>query len=484
MPFCSFSDGAAMFDVTPIENMFLLEYLPTAPEGFLRVYLYARMLCLHPELGGEIADVAKALRMDEDAVFNAFAYWEKQGLVERLTDRPPSYAIRPIRGGDMQSEMDRDYYAYRDFNASMQDLFGAEHLLQPNQYKLANDWLNVLGMSQEAVLKLLEYELKHGGKQPASVFKRADKRAAEWADRGIRTLEDVEKAIAYDDRVYSMANMVMKQFSLRRHATVNELDCVRRWIGEWKLTEQDVLDACAQTTKSRSPTIGYLDAILRERAQTGGDDSFERTKDVLRELGAPQAVPTPEQVKKYRAWLDQGFEVEALQLAAKRCAGKGWHKFESLEDMLEQWAAEGVYSHAAAEAYLARMRQSYLEALNVMQAAGLSRRPGAEDMKRCEAWKARFAPEIILFAAECARGMGKPMLYMEKVLASWEREGVSTLEGAREARERATAASKAKDAPRQQAAPSNFQQRSYTKQETDKDYFDLEKFFSEEGDKV
>ena len=37
MPFCSFSEGAAMFDVTPIENMFLLEYLPTAPEGFLRV---------------------------------------------------------------------------------------------------------------------------------------------------------------------------------------------------------------------------------------------------------------------------------------------------------------------------------------------------------------------------------------------------------------------------------------------------------------
>ena len=51
MPFCSFSEGAAMFDVTPIENMFLLEYLPTAPDGFLRVYLHARMLCLHPELG-------------------------------------------------------------------------------------------------------------------------------------------------------------------------------------------------------------------------------------------------------------------------------------------------------------------------------------------------------------------------------------------------------------------------------------------------
>ena len=71
MPFCRFAEGAGMYDVTPIENMFLLEYLPSAPEGFLRVYLYARMLTLHPELGEDIADVARALRMDEESVYNA-----------------------------------------------------------------------------------------------------------------------------------------------------------------------------------------------------------------------------------------------------------------------------------------------------------------------------------------------------------------------------------------------------------------------------
>ena len=122
MPFCSFSKNAAMFDVTPIENMFLLEYLPTAPDGFLRVYLYARMLCLHPELGGEIADMARALRMEEEAVFNAFSYWERQGLVERLSDRPPTYALLPLKthAAPQKSGMERDYYEYREFNASLQ----------------------------------------------------------------------------------------------------------------------------------------------------------------------------------------------------------------------------------------------------------------------------------------------------------------------------------------------------------------------------
>ena len=478
MPFCSFSEGSAMFDVTPIENMFLLEYLPTAPEGFLRVYLYARMLCLHPELGGEIGDMARALRMDEDAVFNAFSYWERQGLVERLSDRPPTYAIRPLKGGEIQCELDRDYYKYREFNARLQDLFGSQ-LLHPSQYETASDWLNVLGMSQDAVLKMLEYELKRGGKQPAAVFKRADKRAAEWADRGIKTLEDVERAISYDEGVYSMANLVMKQFSMRRNPTMNELDCVRRWIGEWKLTEADVLAACEKTTNSRNPSIAYLDAILRARMESGGEeDSFSELRDILRELNPANAVPAAEQLKVYRRWLEQGFEKEAILLAAKRCAGKNWHSFDKLGEMLDEWKENRAFSLAQAEVYLANKKVAYLEMKQLMQLAGLSRSPSNDDVGRYEGWKEKYSPEIMAFAAECANGKGKPIPYMEKMLDNWAKQGISTLEAARADHARA---GKPAQKP---ASPVNFEQRSYTREENKEVYFDLEKFFAEEDKKA
>ena len=98
MPFFSFAEGAAMFDATPIENMFLMDHLPIAPGEFVKVYLYARMLCLHPEISGSTAEMAEALRMDEDTVLNAMAYWEQQGLARRLTDRPPTYELMPVQG--------------------------------------------------------------------------------------------------------------------------------------------------------------------------------------------------------------------------------------------------------------------------------------------------------------------------------------------------------------------------------------------------
>ena len=477
MPFCSFSEGAAMFDVTPIENMFLLEYLPTAPDGFLRVYLYARMLCLHPELGQEIGDVARALNMEEDAVLNALQYWEQQGLVEKLSDRPASYAIRPLRGdAAVQAEADRDYYKYREYNSSLQDMFGAAELLEPKHYKIANDWLNVLGYTQDAALKLLEYEMRlPGGRKPAAVFRRADKRAVEWAERGIRTIEDVERAIAYDDRVYAMARAAMSQLGINRKPTLSELDCVRRWIDEWKLTEADVIAACAQTTKSRAPSIGYLDAILRSRME--GDAHFAAVKDILRELGAICAVPTPDQTKKYAALLEQGFEPEAILLAAVQCARKRKNSFEELEWMIGKWGEAGVRTREQAERYVSDMQQATREVRALLEAAGLSRRPNMDDLERYEGWKREHSPELLRCAAECARGARMPVKYMDKLLLEWKRAGIETPEAARAQHGAATAAPTA--APKQ-----NYQQHSYTEADFGEDfYYDPAKDYAEEGGK-
>lgn len=310
----SFAEGAAMFDSTPIENMFLLEYLPIAPEANLRVYLYARMLALHPELGGDLSEMARALRLDEDAVYNAFVYWEQQGLVRRLTDRPPTYELIPPRAEGLSAvnAMERDYYTYRDFNASLQALFGAK-VIESHEYRIANDWLNVLGYDQAAALRLVEYgistaRVKDRAPSPVSVFKRMDKLAAAWADRGCRTLEDVERAIAEDEGVYSVAQAVLKRFALRRKPTMDELDCVKRWVGEWGYTQAQILEACEETTKARTPTFAYLDSILKNRLS---DDAalWRELSEILKELDAAQAQPTPDMLGRYAALRAAGFEI-------------------------------------------------------------------------------------------------------------------------------------------------------------------------------
>ncbi len=185
MPFLSFADNSAMYDATPLDNMFIIENLPTAPENFLKVYIYARMLCLHPEIGnGE--ELERALGIDEATVENAMNYWERQGLVRRVADQPPEYVFLPVRGGQV-NEMERDYYKFRDFDASLQALFPGDKMVHGAQYALANDWVETLHFTQEAALELVRGTIQRSRSKsptPSSIFKTADRTAAKLADAG------------------------------------------------------------------------------------------------------------------------------------------------------------------------------------------------------------------------------------------------------------------------------------------------------------
>lgn len=43
-----FDDQSMMFDVTPVENQFILEYMLSAQGDYVKVYLYGLMHCYHP----------------------------------------------------------------------------------------------------------------------------------------------------------------------------------------------------------------------------------------------------------------------------------------------------------------------------------------------------------------------------------------------------------------------------------------------------
>ena len=61
MAMCSFSDPFSMFDVTPVENLFIEEYMLRAPGAFVKVYIYGLRLCSHPVPDASIATIARRL---------------------------------------------------------------------------------------------------------------------------------------------------------------------------------------------------------------------------------------------------------------------------------------------------------------------------------------------------------------------------------------------------------------------------------------
>lgn len=452
MAFLSFDRGAAMYDATPIENMFLLEYLPSAQDDCLRVYLYARVLCLHPEMGGSVGEIARALRMSEEAVEEAFRFWEREGLVRRLSDRPPTYALLPMRGGASASDMDRQYYQFRDFNASLQRLF-ADVILH-GEVSVAQEWVTIFGFTPEAALRIAQYgvtDLHYSRKTPRATLRRLDNLAREWSERGARTLEDVERMIAEKNGDYAAAEAVLKRFGLRRRPTEDELALARKWRGEWGFDVEAISAACEATTKTQNPSFAYVDRVLEGRyLQT--DAHFEALRGVLRELGGG-ITPTPELLKRYAAFLEAGFEPRTVELAAVCQNAKNRHRFEDVERLLAQWAQLGLFSADAAEAYVQRQRALQGELAALLRTAGSDRTPGLADIETYQRWKETFSEEMLYLAAEMSREKGRVIDAMDKLLAQWASEGVTTPEQARARAARGAARTRENPALRYEQRP-------------------------------
>lgn len=473
MAFGKFADGASMFSTTPVENLFMLEFMPNAPGDFVRVYLYGLMTCHHPQLSEGIEGVAKALNMDTEAVLNACRYWEREGLVVRMSDNPPEYVFHSCQEAlNARPQIEKDYYENRDFTASLQNLFGADMLLHPKEYTMASDWVEVMHLPQDVVLSMVQNELEKKGRKRSlqTIFKRLDQTAIELADRGVRTVAGVQEYFDRDEAATRCARAVLDVFRFKRAPSKPEEKMAAKWLNEWKFTQEAVLEACDKTVNSGNPTFKYLDAILDGmrsedgsvtdadmlRARADAEDSeFQQLKAVLSELGQRNPTPTQQDKEIYSGIIEIGFEHDVV-LTAARTGRK--RTMEELQIMLIKWAEQGLFTMAAYEQFRQKRAQLDQPVLELFERAGVDRRPRQADRMLMEKWQQVHSMQMILMAGELSRGTDTPMRYIDATLARWEKDGVTTIEAAQRPR---TSTPKA-DATREAG---NFSQRDYKKED-------------------
>ncbi len=361
MPVFGFADKYAMFDATPVENLFIQEYMVRADGDFVKVYLYGLMQCYHPVHSASLSTVARDLGMEVSRVENAFAYWERMGLVQRVGDNPPSWAYRNLKQLELMRAQDDDgLYRYADFNNSLQAQFGADRLLHPQDFERVYDWIEGLGLPEEVVLMLVSGQIKARGKK--FPFKSIDPIARAWAEANVRTIADAEEMSRMYTERYQAIKQVYKKLGKRHQVSEPDEALYERWTREWGFDLPAILAACDETSKG-VPTFGYLNGILERMHQQGlhseedlrADLEADRdVKALLRELGMRAASPTDDSRSMLEGFLREGFARETIALAATRVARKGG-RLDALERTLRIWKEAGALSYESATAYLKRM---------------------------------------------------------------------------------------------------------------------------------
>ncbi len=491
---CSFADGFSMFDVTPVENLFIEEYMLRASGDFVKVYIYGLRLCYHPVEGATVPTIARALGMEEKTVLEAFIYWERVGVLRRVADNPPAYSFFNLKQAMLNRKPEGDIpKADRDFNIALQDLFGTR-LLQAQDYERVYKIIEELGMAPEVVLLLVKHCIECSGRGTAVTFASIEKEATRWAKVGALNLRAAEDHLRTLSASYEGARNVLRQLGMRRAPTVAEEALFSKWTRDWGLPLDVILSSCAETTRIAQPNFAYLNKVLEnlrkknitsqqelESARQAREEAMRPVREVLDALGAKGVSPTEDLAALYASWLQMGFSHEAVLRAARTALRAGKSRFEDVSQQLSEWKKRGLLAPQDIDAFLARDRAEKRLLRAVFEAAGIGREPAAEDKRLAGQWREKgYAEPVVLVAAESARNAKDPMRYIDHVLETWSSRGIRTAEAARAEREKWAAEKKnAAAAPQQAPAPQGmgrpskevgahrFAQRTYTDEELD-----------------
>ena len=461
---------ARAFGVTAVENRFILDYLPAAKGDYVKVYLWGLFACSQKGPDYTLEMMAGDLDLPASDIEAALRYWERRALVSRISGDPPVYRFySPIQrqtAHPAELPVDMDYVS---FSECVYAAFGDRRKVTPAEIALAWEWVQDVGLSQEAVLMLLQHCMAQRGAHFS--FKAAEKLAVSMKEANVTGPEDAELFLQHSQNVQDGAKKVLSRMGKRRPATEDELALYEKWTGEWGFELQAVLDACRETT-SGEPSFKYLDGILKRlhaqtETRTGAQLSQkldqeqaerEKAQEVFSHLGISPSGPAV--VRTYRSMLAQQPH-GVLLLAADECFRRSKNKLDDMTALLEAWKNRGLTTEEAVREYLERYREANLALGELLEACGHSGRPTEADRKLYEKWRGwGYGADLMRAAAEQARNAeGSKIAYLDKVLETWHDAGITSADQT-QGRRKTRPIAKTKTVSAQQ-----YGQRQYTEEE-------------------
>ena len=429
-----FDDHFAMFDVTPVDNQFIQEYLPQASGDYIKIYLYGLMFCYHPEEEVSLERMSHDLNLPTEEIEKAFRYWERQGTVRRVSDRPPTWKYVNLKRKNLVTEepVDPDFSA---FGEALYDAFDHGRRLHGAEIQQCYEWVEELKLPQEVVIMLLKHMARVKGQN--FTIQSAGKVAVQMAQEQVRTIEEAEDFLSRDRLLYDGVRRVLRRLGKKGSPSEGQVALYRKWIIDWQFTPEAIDRACDETAKG-DPSMGYLDGILRsmrEEAAEGGsireqevDASLargERLRNLIRTLG--KGSITSDSLALYQG-LEAMYPQDVILIGAQECA-QNQKSLADLKKLLQSWKKRGLESSAQVEAYVAvfHHQNDLLRQLREQWNAN-EPRIGESSRRLVDKWENEwaFTGNQILFAARFANEARAPMSYLDKLLEIFHERGART----------------------------------------------------------
>ncbi|MCI9476335.1 DnaD domain protein [Anaerovoracaceae bacterium 41-7] len=353
---------------TKVENIFINEYMPSAPGDFVKVYLYASMYAEH---GLEITEkaIAKQLGLSEEKVREAWEYWEERGVIRKRyfdTQGNVSFIVEflslkeqlygkntaPVRGEASRPKGD-NVFGNPEVKVMFKDIEKAlGRTLDSSELGQIMKWLTDYGASPEVVFTAVKYSIdknKTSMRYIESVVKG-------WTEEGLQSTDQISEKLQEMDEKYYRYRRVLKALGFTRNATEAEKEMMDNWFERMGYSMDRVLEACTKTAGISSPNFNYVNKVLenwRDEAQSKGVDVntkivvtqavLNQYYDYLRDKAEKEAEERKQEVyQKLPRIKDIDEEIRRMgsQLSKALILGSSENESKKINSIMDELAAE------------------------------------------------------------------------------------------------------------------------------------------------
>lgn len=265
------------------------QHIKIASESQLKVLLY---LLRHSDSENSAEQIGDALRLSAEEVQNAVLFWIERDLLTKHDDvLDPASALQPavVTAQPVVAEESPKKPHTTISRAQRPDPMFVSKLLQENAVlaglldeiqKVLNKPLSPgdtativmlydsFGLPCEVIFLLLNYLKTIGSANMRAI----ERYGIQWADKGIKTVDDAEREIARMTKSREAWGRVSALLGIRNvgNPTKAQMENADRWLNTWQFSDEMITEAYERCVNTKGAyNISYINAILKRWYEKG-----------------------------------------------------------------------------------------------------------------------------------------------------------------------------------------------------------------------
>lgn len=440
MAFCKFSTGFIANTSITIDASFLNDYLPYAPENCVKVYLFGLLKCQNStSFDNTIENFENVLGLSKQDIIDIFLYWQDQNLVQVLSTDPMEVRYLPVKNALKKVKV-ANIKKYSAFTLQAQEIIEGREIT-PNEFNEYIDFLETSKMQPDALIMIMKYCVNTKGDNIGYSYILTV--AKNWARDGIRTTEKVEEHISSLNDLTSENSKVAKALKFQGNLGLEHQQLFSKWKDEFGFDVGTIVEVAKEIAK-KTKKNGYemLDSALLKYYEQKLM-SFYEIKEF--EKQKTELIQTARNINKaigvyyenvdnivstyILPWINKGYTENTLLEIANFCFKSSIRTLDGMDEKINKFYKLGLISTESINQYMDSLAKTDGEIKELLIKLGIDRKVNSIDRKNYKTWIVdwKINNELINYAVDLSIGKANPFPYMNKILANWHQNNISTV---------------------------------------------------------